>query len=1177
MALTGVLDLLAESRAFQATLGALRDGAAMPLHLTAPDAARGWALAGLARELRRPMLVVTAKPEDADRLSDELTTVLGEGAGAPTVLRLPESEALPYERLAEEEGLAHDRLAVLSGLLEHSKDGDGPGLVLVASVAALCQRTLRPDQFQDTTHTLAVGQRVQTVPLLTKWAAMGYVMEPTVETPGTASRRGGILDVYPPSAPAPVRIELFGDVIEDIRAFDPETQRSAAPVASVTITPALDHPVDPAALEAIEALLDPALLDADPLDRMREDVERMGSGETIGEAGFYAGFLCDGSPLDYLAPEAMVVTLEPDRVEQEVAALEEQAAALLAAKVARHELPDGWASPWWPWSAVSERIEGHAVRLHLEWMTPSAAEGPGGLQAVPAPGFWGRLDAFAQDLAERTRAGERVLVLSHHAERLQEVLRGYDVGAALLDDVRSPPAPGSVTLVATPITEGMRLELDAGPLLVFTDTEVFGHAKRRRTLRKHAARREAFLTELVPGAYVVHVDHGIARFAGVRRVATEHGEREYLTLEYAEGDKLYVPSEHLDRVSPYVAPGDDSPTLTRLGSQEWSRAKERARRAAREMAGELVALYAARQVLPGHAFAPDSLWQHEMEDAFPYAETRDQLEAIDAVKAAMEAPHPMDHLVCGDVGYGKTEIAVRAAFKAVQDGLQVAVLCPTTVLAQQHYATFADRLSPYPVRIEVLSRFRTPQEQAATLAGLREGSVDIVIGTHRVLQKDVAFTKLGLVVVDDEQRFGVVHKEWFKQLRREVDVLTLTATPIPRTLSMALAGVRDMTTVHTPPQERQPVRTFVCEYSESVVQEALLRELDRGGQVFFLHNRIRTIHEWADRIQKLAPAGQGGRRPRPHGRGGAGRRDERLHGGPHGRPRLHHHHRGRPRPAERQHHPRPPPGDAGAGADVPAPGPRRPGREARLRLLPHHPRRADDGGGAEAAQGHAGLPGVGRGLPHRHEGPGDPRRGQHPRRGAERPRPCRRLRPVHAAAGGGRRGPAGRAVRRAARPRTDVAQVSVDLPLEAYIPEDYIPDLPTRLGAYGRLARAIDTEEAVVIGEELRDRFGPTPEPVRNLVYAVRVKALARAAGVESVAARAAPSRCACSTASAAPAHCCSGSSAPTPASATPSSACRSGTAGRRRSPGRWSASPPSGSASWSWRGARGSPQPPSR
>ena len=1102
MALTGLVGLFGESAAFQAALRGLRAPveSAMPMRMTAPDASRGFLLAGLCRELRRPLLVVTAKPEDADRLSDELTTILGEDAGAPAVLRLPESEALPYERLAEDEAVAHERLGVLSELLAGGRGEGSPGLVLVASVAALCQRTLRPDQFQDTTHTVAVGQRVQTGPLLMKWAAMGYVMEPTVETPGTASRRGGILDVYPPSAAAPARIELFGDVIEDIRAFDPETQRSAEPVGSVTVTPALDHPIDPEALEAIEALLDEGDIDDDPLARMEEDIEVMRSGQSIGEAAFYAGFLCDGSPLDYLPPEAVVAVLEPDRVAQEAEALEEQAAALLAAKVGRRELPEGWASPWWPWSAVAGRIEGHAARLHLEWMTPSAAGSAAGLRAFPAPGFQGRLQAFAEDAAERARAGERVVVLSHHAERLQEVLAGFDVGAALLTDIGGAPAPGSVTLAATPLQEGMRLEFDNGALTVFTDTEVFGHAKRRRTLRRHAARREAFLTELVPGAYVVHIDHGIARFAGVRRVATEHGEREYLTLEYAEGDKLYVPSEHLDRVTPYVAPGDDSPTLTRLGSQEWSRAKERAHRAAREMAGELVALYAARQVLPGHPFSPDTLWQHEMEDAFPYAETRDQLEAIDAVKASMEAPHPMDHLVCGDVGYGKTEIAVRAAFKAVQDGLQVAVLCPTTVLAQQHYATFADRLSPYPVRIEVLSRFRTPQEQHATVEGLRSGAVDIVIGTHRVLSKDVSFSKLGLVVVDDEQRFGVVHKEWFKKLRREVDVLTLTATPIPRTLSMALAGVRDMTTVHTAPQERQPVRTFVCEYSDSVVQEALLRELDRGGQVFFLHNRIRTIHEWADRIQKLAPQARVAV--------GHGRMDEEelarvmsdfmegksdvlvsttiIEAGldlPNANTILVH----RPEMLglAQMYQLR---GRVGRGARhayayfLITPGiPMTEAAQKRLKAMLAY---QELGAGFRIAMKDLEIRGAGNIL------------------GAEQSGHVHAIgfdlytRLLEESVAELRAEQSGQPF----TPRADLAQVSVDLPLEAYIPEDYITDLPSRLGAYGRLARAADTEEAVVIGEELRDRFGPPPEPVLNLVYAVRVKTLARAADVETVA-----------------------------------------------------------------------------
>lgn len=1102
MALTGILDIIGESTVYQSTLRGLRESAtANPLRLTAPDAARGWVLAGLSRDLRRPLLIVTAKPEDADRLSDELTAILGAGLGegpeGPAALRLPESEALPYERLAEDEAVAHERLGVLSALLEHGRGGDG--LVLVSSVAALSQRTLRPDQFQDTTHTLTVGQRVQTGPLLARWAAMGYVMEPTVEAPGAASRRGGILDVYPPSASAPVRIELFGDVIEDIRAFDPETQRSAAPVAAITITPALDHPVDPEALEAIEALLDSNSIDDDPLARMREDVERMGSGQSIGEAAFYAGFLCDGSPLDYLPSGTVVAVLEPDRVAQEAAELERQAASLLAAKVARRELPADWRSPWWLWDAVTERIESHHTRLHLDWMTPSAAGGPGGLQAVPAPSFWGRLETFAKDVIERARAGERVVVLSHHAERLQEVLRGYDVGAALVTDLRHPPAPGSVTLMAVSLQEGMRLDLDAGALTVFTDAEVFGHAKRRRTLRKHAARREAFLTELVPGAYVVHVDHGVARFAGVRRVAMEHGEREYLTLEYAEGDRLYVPSEHLDRVTPYIAPGDDSPTLTRLGSQEWSRAKERAQRAAREMAGELVALYAARQVLPGHAFSPDTLWQHEMEDAFPYAETQDQLEAIDAVKASMEAPHPMDHLVCGDVGYGKTEIAVRAAFKAVQDGRQVAVLCPTTVLAQQHYATFADRLSPYPVRIEVLSRFRTHQEQASTIEGLRTGAVDIVIGTHRVLSRDVSFSKLGLVVVDDEQRFGVVHKEWFKKLRREIDVLTLTATPIPRTLSMALAGVRDMTTVHTPPQERQPVRTFACEYSDSVVQEALLREIDRGGQVFFLHNRIRTIHEWAAHIQKLAPQAKVAV--------GHGRMDEDelaavMNDFMEGRT------------------------DVlvsttiiEAGLDLPNANTILVHRPEMLGLAQMYQLRGRVGRGARHAYAYFLItPGVAMTeaaqkrlkamLAYQELGAGFriamkdlEIRGAGNILGAEQSGHVHAVgfdlytRLLEEAVTELRAEQSGQPL----KPRADLAQVSVDLPLEAYIPEDYIADLPSRLGAYGRLARAADTEEAVIIGEELRDRFGPPPEPVRNLVYAVRVKALARAAGIESV------------------------------------------------------------------------------
>ena len=397
---------------------------------------------------------------------------------------------------------------------------------------------------------------------------------------------------------------------------------------------------------------------------------------------------------------------------------------------------------------------------------------------------------------------------------------------------------------------------------MFSDVEIFGVAKQRRTRRRSVrAARDAFLSELSPGDYVVHVEHGIGRFSGtVRGVKADAGsrdngedDREYLAIEYANDDKLYVPLEHLDRVAPYIAPMDRPPSLTRLGTQEWRRAKARAERSTMEMASELLALYAARELAEGHSFVPDAQWQSELEESFPFEETPDQRRTIEEVKADMESPKPMDRLVCGDVGYGKTEIALRAAFKAVMDGKQVAVLVPTTVLAQQHYATFSQRLSAFPTRVEVLSRFRTPQEQRSVVDRLADGQVDICIGTHRLIQRDVRFKELGLVIVDEEQRFGVAHKERLKRMRSEVDVLTLTATPIPRSLHMALAGVRDMSTMETPPEERLPIKTYVSEMSDALIREAILREIDRQGQVYFLHNRVYNIDYMARHLSRLVP------------------------------------------------------------------------------------------------------------------------------------------------------------------------------------------------------------------------------------------------------------------------------------------------------------------------------------
>ena len=457
-----------------------------------------------------------------------------------------------------------------------------------------------------------------------------------------------------------------------------------------------------------------------------------------------------------------------------------------------------------------------------------------------------------------------MVAVTQHARRVAEVLEQDGIGVAVSETINDLPGAGGVRVMAGSLPQGWTLDAAAGPngeknsLVLLTDAELFGTVKERRYRRTRRVETgpDIVLSDLSPGSYVVHIDHGVARFAGTQHMGEGEEEKEYLVLEYADNDKLYVPTDHLDRVTAFIGAQDQPPNLTRLSTAEWSRIKAKVKGATQELAEELLKLHAARQQTKGHEFGPDTTWQRELEDAFPYEETPDQARAIEEVKSDMEIAKPMDRLICGDVGYGKTEVALRAAFKTVNDGFQVGILVPTTVLAQQHYATFSERLSPYPVRVEVLSRFRTPKEQEEVIAGLKDGSVDIVIGTHRLLQKDVSFKNLGLAVVDEEQRFGMAHKERLKQLRREVDVLTMSATPIPRTFNQALSGMRDLSTMDTPPEARLPVKTFVSEYSEEVVKEAILRELERNGQVFFLHNRVKTIQQTANELSELVPKGR---------------------------------------------------------------------------------------------------------------------------------------------------------------------------------------------------------------------------------------------------------------------------------------------------------------------------------
>ena len=811
-------------------------------------------LATLRKGLRGPILVIAPGPEDARRLHEQL---LLWGDDESRMLHFPESETLPFERLVADMDTTRQRIRTLSRLVS----SDGPVPLVVASAAAVAQKTLDRPSFDSSAHTLERGQRVDLSELLATWRGIGYRVEPTVDVPGLVSRRGGILDIFPLGSEAPARIELWGDEIDSVRLFDPETQRSTEIVDSVTVIPAqetLPGLVPRDELDRLLSKIDLSSCGEAARERISEEISMLLDGLDVEDTDFYAGFFNRGSLFEYLGPDALVVTLRPTDTAEAVLEMDERTDNLRRVKERRGELPAHFPSSHF--TSVETEKNARGLRRHLD-ITPWGAEDLTHqeghvLPFVSAPDFIGNLDRFVDETAELAAQGQRVVAVSSVPKRLGEILREYDVKAEIAASLDAPPAPGSITVLQAAgagLSEGCVLSVNAYRLVVLSDSEIFGIAKQRRSARRRAVKREALLSELRPGDFVVHVEHGIGRFVGTGRTPRDEGEREYLILQYAHNDQLYVPMEHLERVTPYIAPMDRPPTLTRLGSQEWKRTKQRVERSAKEMAAELLSLYAAREVAEGHAFGPDTPWQAELEDSFPYEETPDQVQTISDVKADMQEPRPMDRLVCGDVGYGKTEIGLRAAFKVVMSGKQVAVLVPTTVLAQQHYVTFAERLKAYPVKIEVLSRFKTDLEQKGIVEGLANGKVDICIGTHRLIQQDVNFKELGLVIIDEEQRFGVAHKERLKQMRREVDVLTLTATPIPRTLHLSLAGIRDMSTIDTPPEERLPIKTYVSEFSDELIREAIRREIDRQGQVFFLHNRVYNIDYMAGYIGMLVP------------------------------------------------------------------------------------------------------------------------------------------------------------------------------------------------------------------------------------------------------------------------------------------------------------------------------------
>lgn len=862
MSLSGLLPLLHGQPAYDDILAHL---AGWPTARTqwllpgVPLAARPYLLAALQRDLDAPLLVVAPRADDAKRLHEQLQVWTGQ----PDALTLfPDPDTLPYERTPAGDLAARQRMGVLARLGGMDAGAaDAHSLVVVTSVRALRHRTLSLRDLAANSRVLQRGQRIAMRDVLAQWLRLGYDPVTLVEEPGQMSHRGGIVDIFPVTSAQPVRIEFFGDEIDSLRSFDPGTQRSTGPLRAVTITPPAEVlPELGAQVADVLDALDTRTLSADVAQQWRTDAERLRQG-VAGEqarelwqffAPYFHSFRPPATLLDHF--DGVLVTEDTAALAATAQDLDAEAAELKTGKLERGEITPGFPAPFVEWRDM-EREAVRRPRLMLrsqprETMLDADGDILRELPFSPSQLYGGRLKQALDDCQEQTRQGRAVVIASHQAKRLAALLQERDVLVNPVDSLLEPPAPATITLVQGSVGEGWGLGEE---LTLLSDVEIFGWAKPRRSATPHRTAAQTLISDLAVGDYVVHIEHGVAVFRGLVTMTQDGVEREYLQLDYAGSDRLYVPTDHIDRVSRYVGVGEGAPALTTLGSADWDHAKRRARKAIQDVARELLAIYAARQVSNGTAFSMDNVWQNELEASFPYIETPDQLRSIAEVKTDMERPQPMDRLICGDVGYGKTEVALRAAFKAVMDGRQVAILVPTTILAQQHYNTFCERLAAFPVRVEMLSRFRSERAQRKIIASLREGSIDICIGTHRLIQKDVVFNNLGLVIIDEEQRFGVMHKERLKQLRREVDVLTLTATPIPRTLHMSLVGVRDMSVIDTPPEERLPITTVVSPYDENVIRQAIMRELDRGGQVYFVHNRVQSIEHVAQRLQTLLP------------------------------------------------------------------------------------------------------------------------------------------------------------------------------------------------------------------------------------------------------------------------------------------------------------------------------------
>jgi transcription-repair coupling factor (superfamily II helicase) len=1028
------------------------------------------------------VLVVAPSEDRARRWRAEIAGWLGEDR----VVAFPERESMPYEPGSPSSTAVHQRLLALWRLRE------GTPLAVVTSLRAVMQWTVPAETLAERGRALRPGMTLQWQHTAAWLLSLGYEPVPEVSEPGTFSRRGGIIDVYPASATEPARIELFGDDIESMRSFDPVTQRSQTTLDELVVLPAREISLErgPEVADRIAGAGWDGL--RDELSDYTALLEGLRQGAYAPGVDAFAPLLgATASLVAHLPADAATVVFE-DSVEL---ALAWDAYEAMADERREELRADGlpvtaFPAPYVPRTQLEREAGEHgAIRV-------APADNALRLGWTGTSNYAGRLDQFLREVAA-AGTGTRVIA-TPQAARLAELLAERDVTATPRESIAEPPAPGSLVLLHVPLAEGFAIpELE---LRVFTDAEVFGFRKPRHPERRR--RRVAvgsFLQDLKPGDHVVHEDSGIARFEGFETKQVIGVEREYLILTFADGTR-WLPTDRIDKITRYV--GGQAPALSVMGGRDWLKTKSRAKRAAAEIAKELLRLYAAREATPGHAFGKDTPWQIEMENAFPFTETPDQLLAIEETKKDMERGRPMDRLIVGDVGYGKTEVALRAAFKSVMDGKQVAVLVPTTVLAQQHYETFSERLATFPVKIEMLSRFRLPAEQKDTVERIKTGDVDIVVGTHRVLQKDVGFRDLGLVVIDEEHRFGVRHKERLKAMRTEVDVLSMTATPIPRTLHMALSGVRDISVIETPPEDRQPIETHVVERSDDVIREAIVRELDRGGQIYYVHNRVIGIEQETERLRQLVPTAKFII--------GHGQMDER---------KLE---RVMVDFADQDHDVLVCTTIIESGLDIPNVNTIIIDRAGTLGLAQLYQLRGRVGRSAEKAYAYllynkeaslteqarmrlqavfeaselgAGFKIAMHDLEIRGAGNilGAEQHGHVAAVGfelyaqllEEAVNEQRGLRPLAPAA----------------------SDVVVDLALSTAIPDEYIPARARKLEMYRRIAELRELDELVALRGELQDRYGPPPAPMRNLLYGVEVKLRAAKAGATEVRVRGAELR----------------------------------------------------------------------